>query len=149
MQQSKIFVRTGIKFADYQSALHHISETLVSAGVVKQSYLSALLEREAMYPTGIELEQHAVAIPHCEVTHANEPAIYLIRPDAPVSFNQADSDGMIEVKLIIALVVTHPDKQLALLRKLFGTLQDTALLNSLLTEPEDKLAELFSQSLTH
>ncbi|MDI5425015.1 PTS sugar transporter subunit IIA, partial [Salmonella enterica subsp. enterica serovar Kentucky] len=41
----------------------------------------ALVEREASFPTGIALERHAVAIPHCEAVHAKSPAIYLIRPD--------------------------------------------------------------------
>lgn len=149
MQQSKIFIRTGIKFADDIDALHHIGETLLNAGVVKTSYPSALLEREAAYPTGIALEQHAVAIPHCEATHANEPAIYLIRPDGPVSFYQADDDGTVPARLIIALVVTHPDRQLALLRRLFGALQDSAFLDTLLAAQEDEMATLFSQAVLH
>ncbi len=75
------------------------------AGVVHDSYPAALLEREATFPTGIALEKHAVAIPHCEAIHAKSPAIYLIRPDMPVSFQRADDDGEIDVSLIIALIV--------------------------------------------
>ncbi len=33
--------------------------------------LQALITREAEFPTGIMLEQHAIAIPHCEAIHAS------------------------------------------------------------------------------
>jgi len=145
MHNCEILVKTGICFADYQEALTHIGERMVLAGVVKSSYPQALINREDEFPTGIQLEQHAVAIPHCEAAHAHHPAIYLIRPDAPVDFFQADGDGTIPASLIIALVVTHPSEQLTLLRRLFGQLQDPIFFESLLTLPENQLAALFKQ----
>ena len=90
---SQLFVRTGIHFSSSQQALEHIGEEMLARGVVHDSYPLALLEREATFPTGIALEQHAVAIPHCEAVHAKSPAIYLIRPDNPVPFQHADDDG--------------------------------------------------------
>jgi PTS system galactitol-specific IIA component len=87
---SQLFVRTGIHFSSSQQALEHIGEEMLARGVVHDSYSLALLEREATFPTGIALEQHAVAIPHCEAVHAKSPAIYLIRPDNPVPFQRDD-----------------------------------------------------------
>lgn len=89
---SHVFVRTGIEFENSQLALAHIGEEMLAKGVVHATYPAALLERELNYPTGITLERHAVAIPHCEAVHAKSPAIYLIRPDKPVNFQQADDD---------------------------------------------------------
>jgi len=145
MHSCEIFVKTGICFADYHEALTHIGEHMLLAGVVETSYPRALVHREAEVPTGIQLEQYAVAIPHCEAMHACHPAIYLIRPDTPVDFFQADGDGTVPVSLIIALVVTHPSEQLTLLRRLFGQLQEPAFFESLLTAPEDQLAALLKQ----
>ena len=73
---SQLFVRTGIHFSSSQQALEHIGAEMLARGVVHDSYPAALLEREATFPTGIALEQHAVAIPHCEAVHAKSPAIY-------------------------------------------------------------------------
>ena len=101
---SQLFVRTGINFSSCQHALTHIGEEMLAKGVVYESYPQALIEREATFPTGIALERHAVAIPHCEAVHAISPAIYLIRPDTPVNFQQADDDEEIAVSLIIALM---------------------------------------------
>lgn len=147
MHNSQLFVRTGIHFADDRAALEHIGVAMLNAGVVHASYPQALLAREKIYPTGIALEQHAVAIPHCEAEHARAPAIYLIRPDQAVPFALADDDGMINVSLIIALVVTDPAAQLVLLRTLFGHLQHPEFIETLLTAPEETLGEIFAQQI--
>ena len=137
---SQLFVRTGIHFSSSQQALEHIGAEMLARGVVHDSYPAALLEREATFPTGIALEQHAVAIPHCEAVHAKSPAIYLIRPDAPVPFQRADDDGEIDVSLIIALIVENPAAQL-----LFSELQNPHTLEALLAASDDQLPVRFQQ----
>ena len=144
---SQIFVRTGIHFPDSQHALAHIGEAMLAAGVVHKTYPTALLEREAAFPTGIALERHAVAIPHCEAAHAKSAAIYLIRPDKSVPFQRADDDGEVAVSLIIALIVENPTAQLTLLRRLFTTLQDPDVLEALLHVPADELAAQFQRTI--
>ncbi|MBZ7674123.1 PTS galactitol transporter subunit IIA [Klebsiella grimontii] len=144
---SQLFVRTGIHFSSSQQALEHIGEEMLARGVVHDSYPLALLEREATFPTGIALEQHAVAIPHCEAVHAKSPAIYLIRPDKPVPFQRADDDGEIDVSLIIALIVENPTAQLQLLRRLFSELQNPTTLEALLAASQEQLPELFRHSI--
>jgi PTS system galactitol-specific IIA component len=128
---SQLFVRTGIHSVPASRRWN----TLAQRCWREASYttaIPALLEREATFPTGIALEQHAVAIPHCEAVHAKSPAIYLIRPDAPVPFQRADDDGEIDVSLIIALIVENPAAQLKLLRRLFSELQNPHTLEALL-----------------
>lgn len=144
---SQLFVRTGIHFNSSQQALEHIGKEMLARGVVHDSYPLALLEREATFPTGIALEQHAVAIPHCEAVHAKSPAIYLIRPNSPVPFQRADDDGDIDVSLIIALIVENPTAQLQLLRRLFSELQNPTTLETLLAAPEAQLPALFRHAI--
>lgn len=145
MHNCEVFVKTGVSFSDAQEALRHIGKEMLRAGVVKVSYPHALIRREAEFPTGIMLESHAVAIPHCEAVHALKPAIYLIRPDDAVLFSQADGDDPVHALLIIALIVTHPSEQLVLLRNLFGQLQDPGFIEQLLAAPEAQLANIFTQ----
>ena len=147
MHNCEVFVKTGISFADHHEALTHIGERMVQEGIVETTYPQALVNREAEFPTGIQLEHHAVAIPHCEATHARCPAIYLIRPETAVEFFQADDDGTIPASLIIALIVTHPAEQLKLLRQLFSQLQDPVFCESLLTAPEEQLSTLFKSRI--
>lgn len=144
---SQLFVRTGIHFSSCQQVLEHIGEEMLEKGVVHETYPQALIAREANFPTGIALENHAVAIPHCEAVHAKSPAIYLIRPDNPVLFQRADDDGEIAVSLIIALIVENPTAQLKLLRRLFGELQNPNTLDALLAASDDDLATLFRKTI--
>lgn len=144
---SQLFVRTGINFSSCQHALVHIGEEMLAKGVVHESYPQALIEREATFPTGIALEHHAVAIPHCEAVHAKSPAIYLIRPETPVNFQQADDDEEIAVSLIIALIVENPTAQLKLLRRLFSELQNPNTIEVLLNAPDAELAMLFREKI--
>lgn len=147
MHNYRLIVSSGLSFNDAGEALKHIGEKMVRDGICRDSYPTALLEREATYPTGIALDGHAVAIPHCDASHAVEPAIYLIRPAQPVTFQQADDDGTIGAELIIALVVTHPEQQLNLLKALFGQLQQPEFIESLLSAPESALGECFTNRL--
>lgn len=144
---SQLFVRTGINFSSCQHALAHIGEEMLAKGVVHESYPQALIEREAIFPTGIALERHAVAIPHCEAVHAKSPAIYLIRPETPVNFQQADDDEEIAASLIIALIVENPTAQLKLLRRLFSELQNPNTIEALLNAPDAELAMLFREKI--
>ncbi|MDA8497298.1 PTS galactitol transporter subunit IIA [Citrobacter sp. Igbk 17] len=144
---SQLFVRTGINFSSCQHALVHIGEEMLAKGVVHESYPQALIEREATFPTGIALERHAVAIPHCEAIHAKSPAIYLIRPETPVNFQQADDDEEIAVSLIITLIVENPTAQLKLLRRLFSELQNPNTIEALLNAPDAELAMIFREKI--
>lgn len=147
MHNYRLMVSSGLSFVDAEEALKHIGQKMVRDGICRASYPAALLERESSYPTGIALDGHAVAIPHCDASHAIEPAVYLIRPAAPVRFQQADDDGTIGAELIIALVVTHPEQQLNLLKALFGQLQQPEFIKSLLSAPESELADCFTHRL--
>ncbi|MGP4227327.1 PTS galactitol transporter subunit IIA, partial [Escherichia coli] len=77
---TNLFVRSGISFVDRSEVLTHIGNEMLAKGVVHDTWPQALIAREAEFPTGIMLEQHAIAIPHCEAIHAKSSAIYLLRP---------------------------------------------------------------------
>ncbi|MGC6406257.1 PTS galactitol transporter subunit IIA [Bisgaard Taxon 45] len=144
--KTKLLIKTGIEFDSYESVFHHLAEEFITRGIVKESYRTAIFEREADFPTGIALEHHAVAIPHCDAEHALKPAIYFIRPNKPVRFARPDEEGTVDAELIIALVVTEPRDQLVVLRKLFSKLQDNAFIEQLLGAEESELDQLIEQN---
>ncbi|ACA30745.1 PTS galactitol transporter subunit IIA [Histophilus somni] len=142
---SEILIKTGISFENYSEALNHIADELIAKGFVKESYRDAVFAREANFPTGIQLEEHSVAIPHCEAEHSIKPAIYFIRPDKTLVVNRADDDGTVDAEILMALVVTNPQQQLRLLRTLFGKLQDNSFVTQLLSIQESDLSEFLKQ----
>ena len=147
MHNYQLLTASGLHFNDAHEALVHIGETLVQAGICRESYPAALRAREAAYPTGLVFYFQCFSITNCLASHVLHPDLYLIRPRQPVPFAQADDDIQIGAELIIALVVTHPQEQLNLLRTLFGQLQLPAFIDSLLTVPEQELAACFRRHI--
>jgi len=145
--KNKLLISDGLSFNDYTQVLQHISQTLIEQKIVSPSHLAALQEREASFPTGIVFEDYAVAIPHCEATHALKPAIYLIRLVEPVAFNRADEDELVDVSLVLGLVVTEPAEQLKLLKALFSRLQDKQFYEFLLNSSSDEIQQRFNQEI--
>lgn len=145
--KTDILIKTGIEFSSRSELFHHLADRLINEGFVKESYRNALFVREKDFPTGMALEHHAVAIPHCEAEHALKPTIYFIRPDKTVKFERPDEEGTVNAELIIALVVTDPQDQLVLLRTLFGKLQDNDFVENLLSVTETDLPDLLIHNL--
>ncbi|MDO5055607.1 PTS galactitol transporter subunit IIA [Pasteurella oralis] len=143
---TKLFINTNIEFMGTDDALNHLADTFIAQGIVKESYRKAIFERELEFPTGIALEQHAVAIPHCDAEHALQPAIYFIRPVKTVKFNRPDEDGTVDAELIIALVVTDPREQLTLLRNLFGKLQHAEFIETLIKSSKQDLLSIIKEN---
>ncbi|MDU8923831.1 PTS galactitol transporter subunit IIA [Pasteurellaceae bacterium LIM206] len=144
----EILLKTNIEFDDFTDVLNYLADNLIAQGFVKETYREAVFAREKDFPTGIELEFHAVAIPHCGAEHAVKPALYFIRPNKKVAFNRADEDTTIDVELIIGLVVTDPNDQLKVLRALFGKLQQNDFIEKLLSVvDENQLRELINQHI--
>ncbi|MHB1978825.1 PTS galactitol transporter subunit IIA [Escherichia coli] len=142
---TNLFVRSGISFVDRSEVLTHIGNEMLAKGVVHDTWPQALIAREAEFPTGIMLEQHAIAIPHCEAIHAKSSAIYLLRPTNKVHFQQADDDNDVAVSLVIALIVENPQQQLKLLRCLFGKLQQPDIVET--SEDTEKIVLTREQML--
>ncbi|MCX8662721.1 MULTISPECIES: PTS galactitol transporter subunit IIA [unclassified Gilliamella] len=145
MNKCQLLFEDNLKFDNELALLTYLSQQLQKKGIVKQSHLKALLDREALYPTGILLDGYAVAIPHCEAEHANSPAIFILRTQSPVSFQRADDDGTVDVSLIISLVVTSPADQLSLLKALFTHLQDKEFYHFLLSRSQNEVVERFNE----
>lgn len=143
MNKCQLLFEDNLTFNNEIEALTYISKKLQQKGIVKESHLNALIERETSFPTGIELDGYAVAIPHCDARHANIPAIFIIRTQSPVAFNRADDIGKVNVSLIISLVVTSPADQLTLLKALFSNLQNKEFYQFILHAPQSEIAERF------
>lgn len=147
MEKHDLIITDSIDLADYKDALRHIGTTLATKGFVKESHTEALLEREESFPTGIALDGYAVAIPHCDASHAIKPVLYIIKPNKPVTFNRPDEDETIDVSLIIGLVVTSPQEQLPLLRALFSNLQNRSFYETVMNASIDEIKQLFKKNI--
>ena len=105
-----------------------MSEILVEKGYVKDTWLDAILTREKNYPTGLQFEHIAVALPHVDPENLIKPYIAVIKPKEPIVFEgMAGIGGDIPAELIVNLGLTgHAEGQVAVLQALMGVFMDEA-----------------------
>ncbi|HIR90811.1 MAG TPA: PTS sugar transporter subunit IIA [Candidatus Limicola stercorigallinarum] len=105
-----------------------MSKILVEKGYVKDTWLDAILTREKNYPTGLQFEHIAVALPHVDPENLIKPYIAVIKPKEPIVFEgMAGIGGDVPAELIVNLgLLAHAEGQVAVLQALMGVFMDEA-----------------------
>ena len=124
-------------------ALKIMAEKLYSLGYVKESYIQAIQDREASYPSGLPMEDVKIAIPHTDALHVNQSVICFARLPENVEFSvMGDPDQKIPVRLISMFALKEKKKIGDLLETLITTYQDNSVLQSLIDAADEK--EIFN-----
>jgi len=104
---------------DRDDALKQLADLLLEKGYVKEGYYESVLAREGQYPTGIELEEYNIALPHTFADFVNNAAFVVAGLDTPVKFACMDDDEMfIDVNVIIMMAIKEKTQQVEALRQL-------------------------------
>lgn len=119
---------------------------LVKQGYCKESYVQALKDREAQFPTGISTGEKGVAIPHTDVSHVNKKGIAIATLKEPVSFMEMGTDDeYVSVQVVFMLAVDEKG-HLELLQAILGILQDQRVLNRLVgAESKKEIIEIIKE----
>lgn len=117
MREELVFLDVEAK--DKQEAIRVLGSILEQKGYVKPSYISAVLQREEVYPTGLLLESINIAIPHTDSEHVEKSAILLARLAHPVVFQyMGDPKESVSVDFIAMLAIKDPAGQVPVLMEL-------------------------------
>lgn len=104
---------------------------LVKQGYCKESYVQALKDREAEFPTGINMGEKGVAIPHTNVSHVNKKGIAIGTLKEPVSFVEMGTDDEYVNAQVVFMLAVDEKGHLELLQAILGILQDQETLTKL------------------
>ena len=106
---------------------------LVKQGYCKESYVQALKDREAEFPTGINTGEKGVAIPHTDVSHVNKKGIAIATLKQPVEFVEMGTDDeYVNAQVVFMLAVDE------LLQAILAVLQDQEVLKKLIEAKDAK-----------
>ena len=131
--------------ADNQEQLFdQIATLLEEKKVVTDTYRSALIEREKMFPTGLDMEFLGkdlpnVAIPHTDTIHNLTENVVVVRLAKPVTFhNMIAPDKEVEVSLLFFIINNSSSSQTNILAQLMDFFTGDGHLEALskLAEPE-------------
>lgn len=132
-------IEIGMEAASSQDVFRQLGGALIREGYAKASYVGALGEREADYPTGLDIDGIGVAIPHTDVRHVVKAGIGIAVLKDPVTFIQmATEDEEVAVKLVFMLSVVDPEAHLEELKQILAIIQDKAVLEKLIAVREKK-----------
>lgn len=152
-----IKVRGGTTFVAARSSaetrdasLRQLGDWLVHEGLVYDSYVPALLSREGDYPTGLQVPDGAVAIPHAAAEHAIKATVAICQLESPVSFRRMDdASANLEVSLFFMLAVPDPNEHLNVLSSLAELISGEGALRGLMeASSNDELLELSAELLS-
>ena len=131
--------------ADNQEQLFdQVATLLEDKKVVTDTYRSALIEREKMFPTGLDMEFLGkdlpnVAIPHTDTIHNLTENVVVVRLAKPITFhNMIAPDKEVEVSLLFFIINNSSSSQTNILAQLMDFFTGNGHLEALskITEPE-------------
>lgn len=127
-------VHLNMQAANQKDLFEQMFRQALHLGYVKNSFLKGVMEREAVFPTGLKLNNYSIAIPHTDPEHVVEQFIGIAILDTPVSFALMDDHSKTtDVKLVFLLGLNQPHSQLAILQELMQVIQMEENLERLLT----------------
>ena len=142
--------------ADNQEQLFdQVATLLEEKKVVTDTYRLALIEREKMFPTGLDMEFLGkdlpnVAIPHTDTIHNLTENVVVVRLAKPVTFhNMIAPDKEVEVSLLFFIINNSNSSQTNILAQLMDFFTGNGHLEALskITEPE-ALFQYISEATT-
>ena len=102
-----------------------LSQKACLLGKVTDEFEVNVKKREDNFPTGIQLEDFAVAIPHTDAEYVKEEFIAVAVFKEPVKFSSMeDASAILDVRAAFMLGLNQPHSQLEVLTELMGIFQD-------------------------
>lgn len=121
----KNFILINLSVSSSEDVIRALCSLLEKAGNVDENYVSAVIERESHFPTGLPTDILKIAIPHAGRDHINRSSIAAAKLDSPVPFKSMEgTDEILYIEFVILLAISDSEKQIDMLQKLMNLIQD-------------------------
>lgn len=144
LKEENVFIKKSFK--NREEALEFFSDHLLNKGKVSSDFKKALLKREEEFPTGLQIDNINVAVPHADHIYVRESEILLCTLENPILFQRMDNpDEGVKVSIIILMAINNPDAHIEVLKKIFSLIQDQLILKRVFAEnSKKKISEIFN-----
>lgn len=116
-----------------EEIIRRLGSLLFDHGLVKDTFVQAVLDREKAFPTGLQTNILGFAIPHTDTEHVNSPALAIATLRQPVVFQaMGDPETSVSVRVVMMLAISDPKAVVHVLRKVISILEDVEALTGLL-----------------
>lgn len=137
LNQQLVFLNKSYTSSD--ALFDDIGGQISARGFGTGQFVEKLKEREGNFPTGLNLGNYGVAIPHTDPEYITEQFISVATLNEPVSFKSMDNiEVEVPVRLVFILGLTKADNQLLVLQTLMQVIQDEQLVKEIMQEKSIK-----------
>lgn len=140
-----------VKFTESVSRialLTRLAESLQADGLVKPGFTDGVLEREKVYPTGIFMETHCVAIPHTEFKHVNRTGFAIGINLAGVEFQRTDEpEESVVPQIVVMMAIDKTCEKVAIIQSLFALLADRDRVNDIVKMTPYEITKIFTDAV--
>lgn len=145
----KDFIKKGVVLANLsanskEDVFKALYGELYKRGKVKASFYKGLVNREAEFPTGLELNKYNVAIPHTDAEHVIDSCISVVTLKNPVTFQcMEDQNKSLAVRIVFMLAIGEAHSHIKMLQSLIMLIQNDEFLKKVLAAKDTD--EIFKQ----
>lgn len=115
-----------VEAVDRADLYQKIAAKLKEAGVVKESYFTALSQREEEFPTGLKTNFLPIALPHANPENVNQAFIAVVKTANDIAMKQMGTNEDMQTKNFFFLGITaeKQDLQVKLLQRFMQLMND-------------------------
>lgn len=124
---------------NFPEVLNNVAEELLAKGFINDGYKKGVLEREKVYPTGLEFPKYCIAIPHTDSQYIKKDAIAVVKPRNKITFrDMATNTKDLEVEVFLLLLIGKNENQVKVLSTVIRSFSDEEFYCSLLKSKDKK-----------
>ena len=127
----KDLIFINMNFENKSELFKFVAEELKKRDYVEDTYEAAINERESRFPTGFQLKNMNIAMPHADPVNSRADKLIILTLEKPVEFQNAEDKGSLNVIIVFGLVFHNRDKHIDYLMRLSNLIQDSEKLEKI------------------
>ncbi|MCP1225393.1 PTS sugar transporter subunit IIA [Sebaldella sp. S0638] len=127
----KDLIFINMNFENKSELFKFVAEELKKRDYVEDTYEAAINERESRFPTGFQLKNMNIAMPHADPVNSRADKLIILTLEKPVEFQNAEDKGSLNVSIVFGLVFHNRDKHIDYLMRLSNLIQDSEKLEKI------------------
>lgn len=125
-----------------EEVIEKLGNILLKEGVVKDTFIKKVLEREKVFPTGLPTEPVKIAIPHTDAEHCNASAIAVATLSKPIKFGlMGDDSKTIDVQIVFLLAINRKEEQCTFLSNFSQFICSADTISKIINAKDTKVVE--------
>ncbi|KYC84195.1 MULTISPECIES: PTS sugar transporter subunit IIA [Heyndrickxia] len=126
-------IKVNLECENREQLFEILAKEALKQGYVTDQFLTKVIERESVFPTGLCMNNYNVAIPHTDPEFVKEQFIAVATLKKPVSFQLMDDKTKeSDVNVVLMLGLNEPHSQLTVLQQIMQIIQDGSKIEQML-----------------